>query len=94
MYLFNRKIFKKENYEEALKLIRELVAESQKEEGCIVYEVYQDLDSEFGLCIYEEWEGIEYLAAHQETEHFIKLVPQIGALAEEKSPLYKFGKIK
>ncbi|RVU55552.1 putative quinol monooxygenase [Anaerosphaera multitolerans] len=93
MYLFNRKIFKKENYDEALELIKKLVDESQKEEGCIIYDVYRDCDNELGLCIYEEWEGQEYLSAHQESAHFKELVPKIGALAEEKSPVYKFEKL-
>ena len=93
MLLFNRKIFPKDKYDQALELIEELVRESKKEEGCLIYDVYRDLDNELGLCIFEKWEGEEYLRAHMESEHFKNLVPKIGALAQEKSPLYKFEKL-
>ena len=90
MLLFNRKIFKEENYDQALELIKELVAESQKEDGCIIYDVYKDMDNELGLCIFEKWEDEESLEKHMNSEHFKRLVPKIGALAEEKTPIFKF----
>lgn len=90
MFLFNRKIFKEEDYKKALKLIEELVKKSQAEKGCIVYKAFRDIDNKYGLCIYEEWDSKESLEAHQSTEHFKRIVPQISEIAYERSPLYRF----
>lgn len=90
--LFNRKIFKKEDYNLAKSLIDELVEKSQKEKGAIIYDVYKDKENEFGLCIFEKWASEEDLENHSKSEHFNELVPKIGSLAIEKTEIFKFEK--
>lgn len=88
--LFSRRTFEKENYNKGYEIIKKLVEESQKEEGCIEYDVFFDVDLENSLCIYEEWEDENALNKHSNSEHFKKYVPMINELTKEKSPLYRF----
>lgn len=92
MRLFNRKIYREEDYDKVLDMVKELVEKSQQEEGCIEYDYFFDVENKFGICIYEEWEEGDYLTKHQQTEHFKRLVPKLGELAIEHSPLYLFKK--
>ncbi|NLY65952.1 MAG: antibiotic biosynthesis monooxygenase [Tissierellia bacterium] len=78
-----KKKIKEGKIDEAIKLYQELVLASQKEEGCIQYNLYQDNDDENILFIIEEWEDQEALDKHNKTEHFTRLVPMIAELVEE-----------
>lgn len=50
--------------------IRQMVAASQAEEGCISYYVSPDITDPDMLHLYEVWETTEHLDAHQKTPHF------------------------
>lgn len=61
----------KENYlPEALVLYQLLVQETVKEQGCISYELFQELDNPNNLTLIEEWEDIEALKRHTENFSF------------------------
>ena len=58
-----------------------LIAPTHQEEGCIYYELHQDLDSgEFAML--EEWESIEALAAHFETPHIQDALSKFESLID------------
>lgn len=78
-----KKKIKEGKIDEAIKLYGELVSASQKEEGCIHYNLYQDNDDENVLLIIEEWESQEALEKHNATEHFTRLVPMIAELVDK-----------
>lgn len=73
-------IFFEDKVDEALQLYSELVRESQKEIGCISYNLFQDINDSTILTMLEEWENTEYLENHMKTEHFKKIVPKISKL--------------
>lgn len=73
-------IFYEDKVDEALKLYLELVLESQKEIGCISYNLFQDINDSTILTMIEEWENTESLENHMKTEHFKKIVPEISKL--------------
>ena len=68
---------------EALELYRELVAETRKEEGCISYELFEELDHPHSLTLIEEWETLEDLHLHTQTPHFTHLVGKLSKIETE-----------
>ncbi len=60
---------------EIIEICKELVELTRKEEGCIRYELYQDINDSTILTFVEEWESKEALDKHMKTEHFTRIVP-------------------
>ena len=86
--------FSKENLEKAIELYSELVDETRKEEGCIAYNLFQDTKNECILTMIEEWESKVYLKAHFNSEHFKRIVPQIGQIGEGDGEVNIYKKVK
>jgi len=63
----------------AMPLIEELIAATVQEEGCIAYNFCKELGSADAYAILESWETQEALDAHSSSEHFIRILPQLGA---------------
>jgi len=78
-----KKKIKDGSIDEAIKLYEELVSASQKEQGCIQYNLYQDINDRSILFVIEEWENEEALERHNASEHFTRLVPKIAELVVE-----------
>ena len=64
--------------EKILELNKELVAETRKEEGCITYEVFLNVNDPSVYTMIEEWESRENLDAHMQSEHFKRIIPVVG----------------
>jgi len=75
-----RGFFYEDKVDEAINLYEELVRETQKEIGCISYNLYQDLNDRTILTMLEEWEDTECLESHLKSEHFQRIVPEISKL--------------
>lgn len=78
---------KEGRYEEALDAALALVAASQKEEGCVSYDVFESGTRADVFMICETWASQEALDAHKQTAHFIQYVAQLeecGALKLEQ----------
>ena len=63
--------------EEAIKLYEELIEKTRKEEGCISYSLFRDIEDDSILTMIEEWENKDALDKHFKTENFTRLVPII-----------------
>jgi PTH1 family peptidyl-tRNA hydrolase len=70
--------FKEAITPEVKALLEEMIAATRKEDGCISYELCKTIDGEEYAFI-EQWETQEALDAHMNSEHFKRLIPQIGA---------------
>lgn len=81
---------KEEKREAVLVAAKELVAASQKDNGCIAYDVFESATRHDVLMICETWKDAESLSAHEQTPHFMTLVPQIEELAEMKMEKFEF----
>ncbi len=88
-----KNFIKKDKIEEVLEHIKELVAITVKEEGCIKYEIYQDEKDKSILTMIEEWESKEALNNHMASEHFKRIVPIIGAFAEKAGEINLYKKV-
>lgn len=86
-------VFKKENLEKVIGLYQELIAETHKEQGCISYELHQDIENPCILTMLETWETKACLDAHAQTAHFKRLVPEIGKYRETPKDLHVYTKI-
>lgn len=77
-------------YNQALEAAIALVAESQKQEGCIAYDVFESGTRKEVFMICETWANQEVLDAHSASAPFQTLVPQITACGEMKIESFNF----
>jgi quinol monooxygenase YgiN len=64
--------------DEVIAMYDEMVKETRKEDGCISYNLFQDKDNKDILTMIEEWESVEALEAHKNSEHFTRIIPKIA----------------
>ena len=66
--------------DDALELMREMAVASRAEHGCISYEFYVGISNPNTLLLFQEWESVDALKGHFETEHmeeFLRLLPDV-----------------
>lgn len=78
---------KSDKFDEILELLKEMVEKTVKEEGCIKYELFQDVKDPKVMIIIEEWESEGALNKHMASEHFKRIVPQLNELREKASEI-------
>ena len=76
--------------DEMLALVKPLVAASQKEEGCIEYNFYQNLDSPTSFAFIEKWKDQAALDFHHNQDHFTAAVPKMGPLCAKPPEVKQF----
>lgn len=79
-----------ENRDAFLEIAKELVAASQKEEGCIAYDIFESSTRPEVLMFCETWASDAALAAHEATTHFTSLVPKLTELGKMKIERFEF----
>jgi len=88
--IVSKNTVKEEKVEEFKNLTKELIKLSQKEEGCIEYNLYQDIKNPKVLTFIEKWKSEEDFEKHKETNHFKDIVPKIKSFNQEgELNLYK-----
>lgn len=70
------------NIEKYISLAREVVLETRKEKGCIMYTYHQDIQDPSILTTIEEWEDEEALQQHNQSEHIRRTVPELRKMRE------------
>jgi quinol monooxygenase YgiN len=78
---------KEEKVEEFLKLASVLVEESRKEEGCVSYNLLQDVSNPQTLIMVEEWESAKILKTHMASAHFTSIIPEMSLLQFRKEEI-------
>lgn len=76
--------------EQVMELAARLVAASQKDEGCVAYDLFESATRKDVLMICETWSDMRTLVAHQKAAHFAELVPELERLAEMKVEKFEF----
>ena len=71
-----------------------LIAATRQEDGCISYEMLQNLEDPYDLTFVEEWASQEALEAHFETEHFKTAVARAGELLTAPPDIRRFTLVK
>ena len=82
---------KPEKVEEFLGLCKKLVDETVKEDGCIVYGLYQELQNQEILTFLEEWSDESCIDKHMKSNHFTEMFPLLSEclIKEAEVGLYK-----
>lgn len=73
---------KKGSEEQYLKLAQALADKTRTEEGCITYQLFQDINDSGIYTFIEEWADEAALDAHMKSEHFQEIVPKLGEFSE------------
>ena len=86
-----KKTIKQGKLEEYKTLVEKLIDESRKEEGCISYNLFEDINNPNILTFIEEWRSEEEIKLHNNSEHYTSIVPKGVDLQEGKTEvnLYK-----
>ena len=61
---------KKDCIEELKELLNSTIKDSKKEEGCLMYEVFQTKSNLVEFIVIDSWESEEALNKHYETAHY------------------------
>jgi quinol monooxygenase YgiN len=64
----------------AIAAIRDLMAETRKEKGCVAYVMSGDFEDAGCIRLFEEWESQEAIDAHVKAPHMAKFQAQIPNL--------------
>lgn len=77
-----KSIVKEDEIQKYLELVKSMVIETRKESGCIVYELYQDVNNDKIFTIIEEWESLDALDLHKNSKHMSEIIPKINLYRE------------
>ena len=72
---------KPESREKFLELCEEIVEGTRAEEGNISYELHENIADPNHLTFIEEWKDQEALNIHDNSDHFIRIVPQLKEMS-------------
>lgn len=78
-----RQVIKKECIAKYEALAAELTAASRNDAGCISYQNLTGYTDERIHTFFEVWKDQASIDAHNASEHFTRIVPQLGALMDE-----------
>jgi quinol monooxygenase YgiN len=90
-----RNTVKKEKIEEFIAVAEKLVElTNRNDEGCIHYDLYQDISNPQILTFIEEWESMDALDRHMAADHFKEIVPKLGAFADGPEDVHLYQQTK
>ena len=91
MYRLNAFVKVKEGKkEEVLAAARRLTSASQKQEGCVAYDIFESATRDDVLMFCETWKNQEALDKHAESTVFIEEFARIQSLADVKLEKFTF----
>ncbi|MEM7077782.1 MAG: putative quinol monooxygenase [Pseudomonadota bacterium] len=73
---------KPDSRDEALKMARHMAQATRLEAGCVSYDFYVGLSDPNTLMLFQEWESLDALSAHFQTQHmeeFLQGLPNVVA---------------
>ncbi len=73
---------KAENIANLREVLASDVTETSAFEGCLRYDVYQDIRDEKGFILYEEWENQQQFDAYKESDYFKEIGGKIFPLLD------------
>lgn len=85
--------FKENDVLDAIELLKKLVNETRKEEGCLRYDLIEDKYTMGTFFIIENWESEEHHFKHSGSDHLANFRLQSASLLAEQTVVYKGFKI-
>jgi len=83
---------KPEKVQEFMGLCKKLVEASLKDEGCINYGLYQELENSGILTFLEEWKDERSLDKHLNSNHFKEIFPLLSEYLEKDTEVNIYRK--
>lgn len=68
--------------EEYLRLAKELINETRREEGCLHYSIYEEITDPSILAMLEVWKDEDAIISHNNSEHMKRIIPELEKLRE------------
>jgi len=81
--------FKENDIMDALELLKKLVIETRKEEGCLQYDLVEDRENKGVFFIVELWESEEHHHQHNGTDHLMNFRQQSTPMLQKSAEVYK-----
>ena len=81
--------FKESDLMDALELLKKLVFETRKEEGCLQYDLIEDKENKGVFFIVELWESDEHHHQHNGTDHLMNFRNQSAKMLTKSAEVYK-----
>lgn len=75
---------------EAIATARKLIEPSQKEEGCISYDMYESVTTPGEFIIVETWESQEALDRHMKQPHFIEYATKLDEYGDKHADRFVY----
>lgn len=69
-------------------------ATNKNDEGCLKYELFQEISNPNILTIIEEWQNQETLEKHMVSDHFKEIVPLLNSFAEKQGEINMYRKVE
>ena len=76
-----------------LQLLDTMVVESNKEDGCLFYELWNDIKRPGHFSLIEHWRYQQALAAHAKTQHWIHFNRTVNDFLEDKYDEHHYTEI-
>jgi len=76
---------KKDSLETVKAELLKMLAPTKKEQGCIEYRLHQDNEKPDQFVFYENWENMECLQQHIESQHYKDYIAAVDGLIVEKT---------
>ncbi len=78
------KVTAKEDQIDAVKAgLESVIAPTRNEEGCLLYDLHQDIEHKNIFFFYENWDTVAHLEKHRMAEHMVHLGETIKGLLEK-----------
>lgn len=87
-------VVKEENIDKFQKLAEEIVKKSRLEEGNISYSLNQSIQNPKVHTFIEIWKDEEAIETHNASEHFTRILPQLGDMSEEPAKIELYREIE
>jgi quinol monooxygenase YgiN len=71
---------KSERWDEAVEKTQQMSALSEAEDGCSCYRVYMEPGDRNAFFLFEQWESVEALTRHFQSEHFQEFNVFLGSI--------------
>ena len=81
--------FKESDLMDALELLKKLVFETRKEEGCLHYDLIEDNTNKGVFFIIELWESEEHHHQHNGADHLMNFRNQSASMLVKSAQVYK-----
>lgn len=75
---------------EAIETARKLIEPSQKEDGCISYDMYESVTAPGEFIIVETWESQEALDRHMKQPHFIEYATKLDEYGDKHADRFVY----